>query len=164
MPLRAALVALLLAVALPATLRASSLGRVMTVQDRAGDTRAHDLDIRQASLVLEGGTLAIKMTMAAAVRNNSIYSGMFTCGSRLTQLGVKRAAGVTTVFLFDWNSPRQIKVPGFISGPTVGVSAPARKMGCARSLIRFRLTSEGTNGRPPMTDSVPQRGKLTYRP
>jgi hypothetical protein len=164
MPRLAALLTLLAAVALPANLGATSMGRVMTVQDRAGDTRARDLDIRQASLVLDGGTLAVKMTMAAAVRNNSIYSGMFACGSRLTQLGVKRAAGVTTIFLFDWNSPRQIKVPGFISGPTVGVSAPARKMGCAKGLIRFGLTAEGTNGRPRMTDSVPQRGKLTYKP
>lgn len=164
MPRLAVLVALVLAAAVPAPLGATSMGRVMTVQDRAGDTRAPDLDIRQASIVLSEGTLAVKMTMAAAVRNNSIYSGMFTCGSRLTQLGVKRAAGVTTIFLFDWNTPRQIKVPGFISGRTVAVSAPAKKMGCARALIRFMLTAEGTNSRPRMTDSVPQRGKLTYRP
>jgi hypothetical protein len=164
MPRLAALLILLAAVALPANLGATSMGRVMTVQDRAGDTRAPDLDIRRASLVLDGGTLAVKMTMAAAVRNNSIYSGMFTCGSHLTQLGVKRAAGVTSIFLFDWDSPRQIKVPGFISGPIVAVSGPAKKMGCATGPIRFMLTAEGTNGRPRMRDSVPQRGKLTYRP
>jgi len=135
----------------------------MTVQDRAGDTKARDLDIRQASLSIQGKTLRLRMTMAAAVRNNSIYSGMFTCGSQLTQLGVKRAAGVTTIFLFDFNSAQQTKVPGFISGRTVTVSGPAPKMGCT-GVFRFVLTAEGTNGRPPMTDRLPQRGKLIYRP
>jgi hypothetical protein len=164
MPRLAAFLVLLVALALPANAGATGAGRTMTVTDRAADTRAPDLDIRRASLSLSGGTLRLRMTMAAAVRNNAIYSGLFNCGSHFTQLAVKRAAGVTSVFLFDWDSARQIKVPGFISGRTVSVSGPAKRMGCARGPVRFMLTAEGTNGRPQMTDSVPQRGKLTYMP
>jgi hypothetical protein len=99
------------------------------------------------------------MAMAGRVKNNAIYSGFFTCSGRLSQVAVKRAAGTTTVFLFSYDSLRQTRAIGGISGRSVTVSAPAQKMRCRSGSARFYLTAEGTNTRPQMTDRVPNHGK-----
>lgn len=134
------------------------------IADPRGDTRAADLDILSATVSVSGSLVRVQLQLAARVRNNAIYSAMIDCSGKSWQLAAKKAAGDTTLFLFSWDDYEQTKAQGFISGRTVTVVGPAKRMGCTRGTVRFQISSEGTAGRPPRTDRVPNRGKASLRP
>jgi hypothetical protein len=49
----------------------------------------------------------VTITTSAAMRDNAIYSAMFSCGQeRVWQVGAKRSAGDTTFFLFNFQSKK----------------------------------------------------------
>jgi hypothetical protein len=128
------------------------------ISDPAGDTKARDLDIRTVDVSLNKSSLRAKIILARSSRDNSIYSVFVVCGKSGWQLGAKRAAGDTTIFLFSFGSYKQVDVPGSIAGRTITFDAPADKMGCKKGDAKFYVTAEGTNGRAQMTDRLPKKG------
>jgi len=134
-----------------------------TLRDRAGDTKASDLDILSATVSVGARDVSVRFALRGPIRGDAIYSATFTCSGKLWQLAAKRAAGTTTFFLFSLKTYQQTAARGTISGRTVIVSGSTSKMGCAQGRVQFSLTAEGTNGRPPLTDKVPNSGESTYR-
>ncbi len=135
----------------------------LTVRDRAGDTKASDLDILSASVSVGARDVNVRFTLASAVRGDAIYSATFDCSRGLWQLAAKRAAGTTTFFLYGLTTYRQTEARGTMSGRTVTVSGSSSKMGCNKGRVKLSLTAEGTNGRPTLTDKVPNSGEVAYR-
>jgi hypothetical protein len=147
--------------ALLAGAAAASPGQRLVVHDPLGDTGASDLD-RTVALSVDGPSLRARIVLAGRVRTNAIYSVRLNCQGILWRLSAKKVAGETTISLFNVEKP-QLGIPGVLAGRTVSFTAAADAMACAKGRLTFSVTAQGTNGRAPMTDRLPQSGDLTYR-
>ncbi|HLA14395.1 MAG TPA: hypothetical protein VJZ25_05170 [Gemmatimonadaceae bacterium] len=75
-----------------------------TIRDRRGDTKAADLDIVSATVSVSGTLVRVQLKLAAAIRDDAIYSTMLECSGKTWQLAAKKAAGDKTLFLFSVDS------------------------------------------------------------
>jgi hypothetical protein len=96
-----------------------ALASSVSARDRAGDVKSGDLDVVAASLTRRGGRITATFRLLEPVRDNAIYVARLSSRGKLVELGAKRAAGHTTIYVLDFNSGRRVSASGAMRGLTV---------------------------------------------
>jgi hypothetical protein len=75
------------------------------------------------------GWITARSRLLEPVRDNAIYAAHLSSRGKLVDLGAKRVAGDTTIYVFDFNSETRVSASGAMRGRTVTVTAPTRTVG-----------------------------------
>ena len=145
-------------------LATAELASTVSARDRVGDVKSGDLDLVSASLTRRGGRVTATLRLLKPVRGNAIYVARLSSRGRLVELGAKRAAGHTTIYVLDFNSGKRVSASGAIRGRTMTVSAPTRTVGIGTAPAGVTFSAEATNGRRREVDRVPNGNSFVRLP